>query len=272
MNILKFLTRRTLARAARREAQIDVDSMENHVISNLGPRPAFNPLDNFEHAQVARDLNRTSELEEWRADRRELEDQRAGLISVPGGAALLLTLYIIEALGCVLILRSLGFPNPERLLFGLALAALIFTLTAAVVHHPRWWSLGLYGLLVLGVAVVRSGEIASEDGTMGEDLAGGVVLIFVTVGPAFLAELLFKRLSPAVRAWRDSIKLRRRIRTAEKAQRRARAYLERVGRGGEAWDREAERSRHIYQREQRRVRAQRQQSHDGPPQSERSGT
>jgi hypothetical protein len=272
MSIFRFLTRLILARAARREAWIDVDSMENHVVSNLGPHPSFDPVGNHEHARVARDLNRTSELEELSADLREQEDGRAGLISVFGGTVLLLTLYVIETLGCVSILRSLGFQNPERLLYGFGLATFILALTAAVVHHRRWWAFGLYGLLVLGVAIVRLGDIASEDGTVSEDLAGAVVLVSVTAGPAFLAELLFRRLSPAVRAWREIRKLRSRIRKLDKRQRRAQAYVERIGRSGEAWDREAERIRNIYQREQRRARAQRRQSNGDQSPAEGSNT
>jgi hypothetical protein len=269
MKFLRLLERRFLARTARREASLDVDSIEDHVIASLGPRPVFDPVGNPVHARVAADLQRAAEIEEWRADLREQEDLRTGYISVPAGTAVLSALYIIEVLGCVLILRSLGFPNPERLLFGLGLAALIFTLTAAVVHHPRWWSLALYGLLVLGVTIVRLGEVAGEDGTVGEELAGGVLLLFVTVGPAFLAELLFRRLSPAVRGWREVGKLRRRLRAAERARQRAQKYVERLGREQVAWEHEAERRRHLYRQEQRRVQAERQQSNRETTQRER---
>jgi hypothetical protein len=268
--LLQALERRALTRAARREATVDVDSMEDHVIAALGPRPAFDPLHNPEHGRVAGDLYRVAEITEWQSDLRELEDVRTGHVSVPGGTVLLLALYIIEALGCILILRTLGFLNPERLLFGLGLAALVFVLTGAVTHHPRWWSRGLYGLLVVGVTAVRLGEITVNDDVTGGNLAGAVLLVFVTVGPAFLAELLLRRLVPAVRARREAGKLHRRIRRAERARRRAQAFVDRMGRSEEAWEREAERRRHLYRREQRHVQARRQQAENEPTTTERS--
>lgn len=251
MNLFRSIERARLARAARREAILGVDSGEDHILADLGPRPVFDPLNSPEHARIAADLNRTAEAEEWRSDLQREEDVQTGHVSTPSAMVSLVFLYFVEALGCTFVLRSLGFESPERILFGLGLAAIIFVLAAGVARRPRWWSVAVFSTLAIAITVIRVNDVTTDDDASAMAWAGALILLAATIGPAILAEKTILRLTPALRSVREMRKYRRRVAAAERTRLRAQAEVEGITRAQAAWDREVERRQHLYRKEHR---------------------
>lgn len=126
---MMFLKLHRVSRAARREAALGVNSRDDHVVADLGPRPAFDPVGNQRHAQInAANLDR-AEAEELRADLRQAEDELLRHPSSQGLGAGLLFCFGVEVLGAIQIMRGLGVDGPERTLLAAMLAAFVIFLT-----------------------------------------------------------------------------------------------------------------------------------------------
>lgn len=272
MNIFQQLF---LAVLARRDAANDVTAGEDHITVAQGPRPRFDPTGNLRHARLARDLNNRGETEELAEDVRRTEAELSEHPSPAGLLFVLVFLFAAEVMGSVFVVRAVGYENPERLVLGAMLAAFIFFITAlAARNEPSaaasggtttptrrspWYALVLaaYGVLVLSITVIRVGEAGSgEETSRLSQFAAGAVMLFATVGPAAVAELIMRRRAPGVRLTNRLRQLRRRLRTAERAHARAEKEIEGLATGGERWDDGSARRRALYQLEHRTASSQ----------------
>ena len=259
-------------RKGSREAAIGVNSGEDHGIGEFGLRPEFDPAGNLEHAQVSHNLNNLAEIEELRDDLRSEENELSRHFSPYVLSLGLLALFVIEAVASIQVIRALGYEGEERLSFGLMLAAFLFFITYLAANmgreagsdqpepgrRPAWFYvvLAAYGALVLAVTVVRVDEVAGEDVWMRADIAAGVVLLFATLGPAWLAELLMRQRVPAAHAHKTVRLLRRRLRRAERAHKQATTFVRRLARRGVAWDQEMAQTQALYGAAHRRTAAE----------------
>jgi len=124
----------------------------------------------------------------------------------------------------------------------------------------RWWFylvLLAYALLIVAVTVLRVDEMSTgADGSRPAELAAGVIMLFTTVGPAWVAELTMRRRAAAVVLSKERRKLVRRIRRADRQRLAAEHYVEsHIARPTQRWDAEAARRRAVYETAHRRQTA-----------------
>jgi hypothetical protein len=272
-----------LAVLARRDAANHVSAGDDHITVAQGLPPRFDPTGNLRHARLARDLNNRGESEELAEDVRRTEAELAEHPSPAGLLFVLVFLFAAEVMGSVFVVRAVGYENPERLVLGAMLAAFIFFITAlaaqnepsaaaaggtqAPTRRSPWYVLVLaaYGVLVLSITVIRVGEAGSGDETSRlSQFAAGAVMLFATVGPAAVAELIMRRRAPGVRLMNRLRQLRRRLRDALRAHARAEKEIEQIATGGERWEDSAARRRALYQLEHRTADAQRRPAAGAP--------
>src|SRR5207244_538436 len=132
MNIIK---KWVVQRGARLDARHGHDSVEDRVVGELGPRPKLDPASNIEHAELARTLADRAVVEELRDDVRRAEDGTSNHAPALLYTTGLVLTVVIEAVGAILIMRTLGVSPTERLPLALALAVALIGITAATAHR-----------------------------------------------------------------------------------------------------------------------------------------
>jgi transposase len=100
------------------------------------------------------------------------------------------------------------------------------------VKRSPWFlaTIAAYALVMLAVTILRTLQAGNDDGSRAEELAIGIVMLATTCGGAVLAESIMSRRTPSVHLTKERRNLRRRLRDAERRQRRARTYVERFER------------------------------------------
>lgn len=254
---MREITLRQIERLAEDDAQVGLDCLEDRLIATLGPKRVFDPASNLEDAHL---VFEAQEPEECGALRGEIERAESELAAHPSPRMLLVALALVlglEALGGISVLKVMGVELPERAIFGVGLAFAIVALTDAVaaLHAPppgvrrsRWFPvlLALYAGFGVAIAVVRADLPESPDESFLARLAQGVILVALTIGPAWIAEAILGRLRPALACLRRLALLRGRLRPLEERVKRATtAILARV-REEKEWERAAERFRRQY--------------------------
>jgi hypothetical protein len=259
------LSRRRLEERAHKQRESAEESLVEHeVVVAVGPRPAWDPVNNPEHGLILRDLDR-SEIEELEADLRGAEDEASRHTAPWILFCSLVGLFIVEWIGTTMVVRALDFENPERSILGGMLAIFAFFITycsvrfalptvasgeAAPRRSPWFYVVPVgYALFVLAVTALRVHEAsATAEGSLTADIASGLVMLFVTIGPAAVAEMVMRRWVPAARAAKRRRTLRRRLARRQRALRRAENYRRNLGRRQEEWDRKAAQLRALYGR------------------------
>ncbi len=262
---------------ARREALAGVNSVDDHITRRLGPRPKdFDPVRNYEHAQIARALGRRVEIGEWTDDIGRAETDASRHANVWGLNAGIVFCFLVEVLGGVLVMKLLGRDEGERLPLGVALGLALIGITAATSNRtaaapgggepstPQRRNvtalvLTVSSFLVIALAVVRL-RMSSEDGGGLDSLPETVVMIATTIGPAWLAEHFLAKRRPASIVAAEVSRLKRRIRSAGRESNKAAAFMTRLARKQAAWDEKAARLRAAFESEHRLTRAEQGQS------------
>lgn len=243
---------RRAASAALINAPID-EAREQYVVECIGPAATASPM------PTAPDCT---------ADQTALDDVERQLTdhSPPWFlCAILAGLFIVETIGCALLMESLGFENPTRSILGLMFAALTFFLTyitarlgwtPAAAPGPaggtgtrRWFyvALAAYAILVIAITVLRIEDLpGDEEGSRLYDLASAIVMMCATIGPAWLAELTMRRLVPVLPLSNQRSLHRRRIANAKRSHARAVAAAEVSKQRADAWHCGAEQIRAMY--------------------------
>jgi negative regulator of sigma E activity len=95
-------------------------------------------------------------------------------------------------------------------------------------NRSPWFkvTIAAYALVMIAVTVLRSLQAGNDDGSRAEELAIGIVMLATTCGGAVLAESIMSRRGPSVRLAKERRNLQRRLRDAERRQRRAQTYVE----------------------------------------------
>ena len=173
----------------------------------LGPRPEIN----LEDYRVMRDLSRIStrgvEAEEhqqdrWRVEAEMIESWFTRPWILRSGVVLL---GLAETLGSVLVLKSVGYEPPERILLGICLATVLFAM-AIVIGRLRSSGaklgfrigLALFGLVILCIGIVRMNEVGGAEESLALMLAATIIGVVLSIGPAWCAELLIAKLRQSV--------------------------------------------------------------------------
>lgn len=174
-------------------------------------------------------------------------------------------LFIVEAIGCALLMANVGFENPSRTVFGIMCAASIFLLTyvaarlgktstagggANATRTPRLFYVVLvvYAVIVLAITVLRVNEMpGTEEGSRVYDFAAAIIMMGATIGPAWLAEVIAQRLLPMVPLIRTRALHRQRITEMQREHARAVADARVAILRAETWERDAEQLRATYE-------------------------
>lgn len=270
MNIIK---RKIIAYEAKGHANLGIDAGEEQVTASLGPRPQLDATGNLVHAGLISRMNNLGPLQDHREEVERLERQSVEHPSTVGLSLGLVFLFVAECVGSVLLMRSVGFENPERLVLGVMLAMFIYFLTwlaakstadgqaqGPVTPGQRFWfwgPLAVYAILLLAVAAIRVGQAVADGGSPFEDIAAGVVMLATSVGPAAISEVLMRRRGPAVRLQKELALARQRLKEEQMSHDSAEKQLSAIVRAGSDYDSEAAQQAAIYAIEQKVARARR---------------
>lgn len=266
---MKRLQNRRIEKRARMQKQAGGPSLiDDEVTAELGPEPVFDGVNDPEHGQVAQALSR-SEIDEAEADVRRVDDEASRHSSPWLLFAFLTGLFLVEWIGASMVFRAIQVDNPERAVLGGMLAIFAFFITYCTVRlaetpsaggaqavqpggRSTWFYvvLGAYALLVIAVVALRvNAASGTPDGSTATDTASGLVMLFVTIGPAAVAEMVMRRWAPAAEHAKTRRVLRRRLAARERALRRAEEYMRDFARRRQEWRERATELRARYNRE-----------------------
>jgi len=254
-----MIVRRAVVGRARGDAARGIYQPDSYIVASQGPEPSFDPVQNLAHASVGSRLQdpTIAELEE---DIRRDEDELAHHPSPQLLVTFLIVLLLLEAVGAIYVMKTIGLPNPERIIFGSALAVCVFfTAWLASRTTNRLLSIGAIaalGVLVAALSVIRVDDNAAEGSSKAVGLATAVIMTAVTVGPALMAEHILRLLAPALPLMRRVRRLRRRIKRATSSRSSATHFVTRLAKRRADWQQEAARRRAIYDVAYRAARAQ----------------
>jgi len=162
--------------------------------------------------------------------------------------------YIVETIGSVLVLRDVGLSPRDRLPLGLALAACMFLITFVATkmgtrtdeqstEHKQWWFplvIGTYAVLIIALTIVRISAASNGDTSAATEIAMGVVMLFTTIGPALVAELLMSKMRPVSPLARKKNELTKRHKKADAELRTTVAKASYKARLIKIWDDESD--------------------------------
>lgn len=290
MNFLNFFWRFMTARAARIDSGHGVDAKDRRMTAALGLSPADVEKSTYEYQRAVQDASDTSQVEELRDEIRRAVDLR-GLVGTPFIYTVgLVLIWIVEFAGALLILKSLGIPAAHRVLPALALTAALIGLTHVTVkvtasraplfppNDPnsggesdasaaevapsgeqldwrRFLFPLVFGVLVGAIALVRVFGSNADEVPPIVAWSEAILMIAISVGPAFAATWVETQRAPAVELDRRIRTLEGRLRQEERRIKRADRLLASVDRRTAEWTKEMARRRAIYSTEHELARA-----------------
>lgn len=249
-----------MRQAARADAERGVEAEEDRLTEILGTRPAWHVRDNQRHAQIGASLKKVAALEEVKGDRETTEEHTRR----HGNRALLkvglVGAVLAEWIGSTWVLGGLGLGTLERTVLGLFLALALIGITVQLVKNQpeegpapeqqpapsrfRWF-LALYGLVIAALAIARLEEQSAELSRAGM-FAQAVLMVAISIGPAWASEKILRKLRPAEHDHIHWKRLRRRERELSREVRGAEAFTAGVSIRAQRFDEEAARLRAIY--------------------------
>lgn len=235
--------------------------LDDYTFTTIGPQPEVpvppNPPDT------------TEEQQKLRAAEEDLTKHPSPWVLY----TILGCLFTVEAIACVLLMDSLGLENPARVVFGFMCAAIIFLLTGTIARLDRSASVSaagsgsgmvtapvlphrgrlrmvlvmVYAALIVAITVLRLDDMeGTEDTSLLYDLSAAIVLTCLTMGIAWLAELVMHRIVPMIPIMRDRSLRLRRIEAATREHARNVAALARATAYAKRWKDVAEQLQATY--------------------------
>ncbi|MBL8635209.1 MAG: hypothetical protein JNM40_18425 [Myxococcales bacterium] len=254
--------------AAQRDAELGINSMEQFVMGQLGPRPVLDPTNLRQAGRVAE--SRVSPLRrDLEDDLRAAESAYVDCTSPVITLTLLIAITVIEIWGGIRVMRAIGVVGKDQVFFGIALGIGLQSLTVFVARCARSSArepsssaqrlvavvlCAIYATVVAALGYSRAQEAGDQVSTLGL-LAEIAIMLTATAFPGWLSELLFEAFCQARRLKRTIERLRRDLRRDDQRLARGTAFTNRFGASSEAYDREAAEIRAIYTAEHRRASA-----------------
>lgn len=254
-----MIVRSAVLKRAREDAARGIYQPDSYVVASQGPEPSFDPVENLQHANIGSHLQDPT-IAELQEDMRRDEDELAHHPSSHLLLVFLLVLLFLEAAGAIYVMKTIGLANPERIIFGLALAVSMF-FTAWLVSRTanRLLSMGALvalAILIAALSVIRVDDNATEGGSKAVGFATAVIMTAVTIGPALMAEHILRLLAPALPLMRRVRQLKRRTKRASSSRSGATHFVTRLAKRRNEWQQEAARRRAIYDVAYRAARAE----------------
>lgn len=241
----------TVQSNAKKDAKAGVDSCNDLISSRLGDRPVFDPA-RLDHKRIEEDIQLDPAIKDLEDEVKLLEDQQAHEPRLLPINLVLALCYGAEPLACASLMKSYGFENPEKFIFGVMLAAGVFAVTSIasrMTGHAKYMAYAVYTALVIAVAGSRLAE--RGDGSI-SSWPEAVVLMFLTVGPAILAEWCWRRRENAAKLSKQARNVRRRLGEMRGRRVSAQRFVDRVISAQRGWDNDATVIRSTYAKEHRR--------------------
>lgn len=241
----------TVQSNAKKDAKVGVESCADLVNAMLGERPAFDPT-RPDHKLVEEDLHLDTGIKDQENQLQVLEDQRAHEPRLLPINLVLALCYLAEPFACISLMKSYGFENPEKTIFGVMLAAGIFAITSIAARmngRTRFAAYAMYAALVLAVAGSRLAERGDASPTSWTE---AIVLMFLTVGPAILAEWCWRRRENAAKLAKQLRIVRRRLADLRGRRERAQQFVNRITAAERCWDNDSTTIKSAYSKEHRR--------------------
>jgi hypothetical protein len=255
MKMPDWLLRIRAGSIAMEDAECGVYNANECVTTLIGPTPrAFDPVGNEEDRRLQHKRLSTTLRDELAEDRRARETARAAEMTPVVAIPLVVALFFIEWWASARVLIGIGGEPATSLVLGAALAAGIFALAAYCAREPTrklvyFIAVAVFGILIVALSILRMREVASDDGDVSTDISSAIVLVILSLGPAFLGEVVLRKATDALRVRRDLATVRRQLRAEERAIDSADTVIGRRAGDVEAWMRQSA----IAQAEYRRV-------------------
>lgn len=259
-----------MRQAARHDAECGVNAEEDRVLEFLGARPAWQVRDHLRHSEIGASLKKSTALDEVKGDRETAEEHTRRHGSLALLKVGLVGAVAAEWIGATWVLGGLGLGTLERTVLGFFLALALVGITAQLVGSlpqegsepelpqktPARFRLFLlaYGLLIAALAIARLEERSGELSGVGM-FAQAVLMVAVSVGPAWASEKILRQLRPARHDRIRWERLRRRERELSREVRHAKGFTGKLGDDAERYDREAAQLCAIYRVTHRLARA-----------------
>lgn len=254
--------------AARRDAELGINSMEQFVIGHLGPRPVMDPTNLRQAGRVA-EARLSPQRRDLEDDLKAAEHAYADCTSPLVTLTLLLVITVIEIWGGMRVMRAIGVVGKDQVFFGIALGIGLQSLTVFVARRARSSThersspaqrlvtvllASVYGAVIAALGYSRAQEAGDQVSSIGL-MAEIAIMLTATAFPGWLSELLFESFRQARRLKRTLQRLRRDLRRDDQRLARGTAFTHGFGATTEAHDRIAAETRAIYTAEHRRVTA-----------------
>jgi len=194
---------------AMEDAEIGVYNEDQAITTILGPEPrVFSPESNDDDRRLQLRRSNTTLRDELAEDRRARDTARVGEWSLLLALPVALALFLIEWWASARVLIGIGVEPTSSLVLGAALAAGLFGLAgycASEAKRKVVYVLGVlaFATLIVSLTILRLHEVASDDADARTDFASAVVLVVLSLGPAFLGEVVLRRTASALHARRD---------------------------------------------------------------------
>lgn len=240
----ELVLRTRIGAMALEDAEHGVYNGAEAVASVLGPEPRpFSPASNDEDRRLQHQRGNTTLRDELTEDRRARETSRANEASPLAAVPLAIILFLIESWASARVLVGIGVEATAALVLGAALAAGIFGLAGYCSRVSKrkvvyFLAVVAFALLIVSLTVLRMHEIASDDADERTDLASGIVLVVLSLGPAFLGELVLRQAAAALRVRRDLRAVCRQLREEERVIRDASGLITNRANESETWRRQ----------------------------------
>lgn len=277
---MNFIERLIMGYQARRDARDGVEAKDRRMTATIGLPPAEVARESYAYRNAIRNVSDTGRVDELREDLRRGEDLEAVVGRSWTYTVGLVVVWAVEFAGALLIMRALGLPANHRFLPALALTLALVGLTKVVVkvttaphasppagamtgpggaddvadeevhREPIEWKRYLLpvalAVFVGAIACVRAAGSDAEDVPPLVAWSEAILMVAISVGPAFAAAWLEKKRAPAAELAHRLTTLRRRLAAEERRIQRAERHLLGVDRAMVKWQQGNARGRAVY--------------------------
>jgi hypothetical protein len=254
MKLPDWLVRLRAGSMGVEDAECGVFNSDECVQTLLGPEPRrFDPVANDEDRRVQHRRLNTTLRNEMDEDQRAREAARAAEMSPFLAVPLVLALFLVEVWASARVLVGLAIEAVASLVLGSALALGLFALAGYCVAKPARkfvyvLAVAGFSIFIIALTVLRMQEVTSDDSNATTDLASAIVLVVLSLGPAFIGEVVLRKATAALRVRRDLRTVKRQLRAEDREIERANDLVTRRNDTHETWTRQSAIARAEYRR------------------------
>jgi cation transport ATPase len=258
-SIIFEFEKRFIEERAREDARVGLHMSDEVTTADIGSvPPLWDPKSNARHAAAESKLA-DSRVETAERELQREHDEASQQASPRMMLIVIVALYVLEVGAAYFLIGDMGFSAAIRWVLSMAFAIVLF----AIVHRLSetrsriafFFTWACIITLAVAVTILRLQERDSGEGSFVVDFAAAVVVLPLTLGPAFVARNKMEQLARVLPRARRISRLRAHLLYMRTARRLSRWYRDRVIGRREQWEENARRRRAIYDRAHRIARA-----------------